>query len=47
MPPRNRGELLLPSTRELGELGRQLMVAAIWAAPAAVELAEDRKRGRH
>ena len=41
LPPRNRGDLVLPGTRELGELGRQLMVAAIWAAPRAVELAES------
>ena len=41
LPPRNRGELVLPGARELGELGRQLTVAAIWAAPRAVELAES------
>ena len=40
-PPQNRGELVLPSTRELTGLGRQLMLAAIWAAPRAVELAES------
>ena len=40
LPPVHRGELVLPGTRELGELGRHLMVAAIWAAPRAVELAE-------
>jgi hypothetical protein len=41
LPPRNRGDLVLPGSRELGELGRQLMIAAIWAAPRAVELAES------
>ena len=41
LPPRNRGELTLPSSRELTGLGRQLMLAAIWAAPRAVELAES------
>ena len=41
LPPQNRGDLVLPSSRELAELGRQLMVAAIWAAPRAVELAES------
>ncbi len=40
-PPQNRGELVLPSSRELTGLGRQLMLAAIWAAPRAVELAES------
>jgi hypothetical protein len=41
LPPQNRGDLVLPGTRELAELGRQLMLAAIWAAPRAVELAES------
>jgi hypothetical protein len=41
LPPRNRGELVLPGSRELGELGRVLTAAAIWAAPRAVELAES------
>lgn len=41
LPPEHRGELVLPNSRELGELGRQLTVAAIWAAPRAVELAES------
>jgi hypothetical protein len=40
LPPEHRGELALPGSRELGELGRLLTVAAIWAAPRAVELAE-------
>ena len=40
-PPQNRGDLVLPSSRELTDLGRQLMLAAIWAAPRAVELAES------
>ncbi|MGO9114254.1 MAG: hypothetical protein ACLP9L_33990 [Thermoguttaceae bacterium] len=40
LPPQNRGDLVLPGSRQLGELGRQLTVAAIWAAPRAVELAE-------
>ena len=31
----------MPSSRELTGLGRQLMLAAIWAAPRAVELAES------
>ncbi len=41
LPPEHRGELVLPGSRELAELGRLLMVAAIWAAPRAVELAES------
>lgn len=41
LPPQNRGDLVLPGTRELGELGRLLTAAAIWAAPNAVELAES------
>ena len=40
LPPQNRGDLELPGSRELGELGRLLTAAAIWAAPRAVELAE-------
>ena len=39
-PPQHRGDLELPGTRELGELGRTLTAAAIWAAARAVELAE-------
>jgi hypothetical protein len=41
LPPQNRGDLVLPGSRELAELGRLLTVAAIWAAPRAVELAES------
>ena len=41
LPPQHRGDLVLPGTRELAELGRLLMAAAIWAAPRAVELAES------
>jgi hypothetical protein len=40
LPPKHRGELVLPGSRELAELGRLLTAAAIWAAPRAVELAE-------
>jgi hypothetical protein len=41
LPPEHRGDLMLPGSRELTELGRLLTAAAIWAAPRAVELAES------
>ena len=39
-PPANRGKLALPGPSELGKLGQELAAAALWAAPAAVPLAE-------
>ena len=39
-PPQKRGELVLPGVSELAALGRQLATAALWAAPAAIELAD-------
>ena len=43
-PPTNRGNLVLPGPSELAKLGQQLAAVAIWAAPAAVPLA-DRIKG--
>jgi hypothetical protein len=34
MPPRHRGDLVLPGSRELGELGRELTAAAGRICPA-------------
>jgi hypothetical protein len=42
-PPERRGDLQLPGSQELGELGRELAAAAIWAALTAVPLADSIK----
>jgi len=42
-PPENRGKLVLPGEAELAKLCRQLAAVALWAAPAAVKLADSIK----
>ena len=42
-PPEHRGELHLPGNQELAGLGRELAAGAIWAAVAAVPLADSIK----
>lgn len=44
--PKHRGNLSLPSQAEFTTLGRQLVAVAIWAAPAAIKLADDIKGTR-
>jgi hypothetical protein len=41
--PKNRGVLKLPGPDKLEELGQQLLAVALWAAPAAVPLADQIK----
>jgi hypothetical protein len=44
--PLHRGRLVLPSPNELHTLGQQVAAAALWAAPAAVRLADAIKSTR-
>lgn len=44
--PKNRGVLNLPGPSELAKVGRELAAAALWAAPAAIPLADKIKSTR-
>ena len=46
LPPTERGSLTLPEAQELGDLGHRLAAAALWAAPAAVAMADSIKNER-